>query len=243
MHAGKKLGLATSRSAPHAVSEDPEVLNEISHPDVNLALWQRPAVTSIQQELTSLKALDLPDKRQSTTLSTFDIDVCKLLLEQGLDPNTFGALRADMRLLTDLLWRASGSPRFIFRLVTITGDECRRFHLDRTPLRLICTYQGPGTEWLPDWQVDRAALLQSASNEAITLFGDPSQFAQFWVGIMRGDPARRGRGLVHRSPPVAGTGRIRVLFCLDSATPPDSCNPRKQDTEGKYCLNNHRKYR
>jgi hypothetical protein len=35
------------------------------------------------------------------------------------------------------------------------------------------------------------------------------------VGIMRGDPANQGQGLVHRSPPVSGSGQTRVLFCVD----------------------------
>jgi hypothetical protein len=34
---------------------------------------------------------------------------------------------------------------------------------------------------------------------------------------MKGEvfPGNQGMGLVHRSPPIAGTGETRVLFCLD----------------------------
>ena len=103
------------------------------------------------------------------------------------------------------------------RLKTTESDDCRRFHVDRTRLRLLCTYQGPGTEWLTDAQVDRAAQRSGAPNEDIVRFGHPSCFRPFWVGVMKGDAYSNnaGRGLVHRSPPIAGSGQARVLFCLD----------------------------
>jgi len=78
-------------------------------------------------------------------------------------------------------------------------------------------YRGPGTEWLTDVQVDRVAQASGAPNECIIRFGEPSQFDSFWVGVMKGNayPGNAGRGLVHRSPPIAGSGQTRVLFCLD----------------------------
>jgi len=217
-------------STPHVVSKDPDVLKEITRSGVSLALWQRPVQTEIAREIASLEAPHLPDKRHKATLASLDGNVCELLLQRGLDPQAFRHLRADMKMLAYQLWQASGSRRFIFRLVTIAGNECHRFHLDRTPLRLICTYQGPGTEWLTDGQVNRAALARSAANEAIILGGEPSQFEHFWVGIMRGDPQNQGHGLVHRSPTLEGTGQLRVLFCLDpeAALPPGSSNSKSR---------------
>ncbi|MEW8312966.1 MAG: DUF1826 domain-containing protein [Candidatus Thiodiazotropha taylori] len=43
-------------------------------------------------------------------------------------------------------------------------------------------------------------------------------FEPFWVGIMKGNayPGNAGQGLVHRSPQISGSGKTRVLFCLDS---------------------------
>jgi hypothetical protein len=39
-------------------------------------------------------------------------------------------------------------------------------------------------------------------------FGEPSRFEPFGVGILKGDayPGNAGRGLVHRSPAIAGSG-------------------------------------
>ena len=103
------------------------------------------------------------------------------------------------------------------RLETTDTSKCHRFHVDRTRLRLLCTYRGPGTEWLTDAQVDRTALNNGSTNEDIIRCGSPHRFAPFWVGIMKGNayPGNAGRGLVHRSPPIASSGQTRVLFCLD----------------------------
>ncbi len=51
----------------------------------------------------------------------------------------------------------------------------------------------------------------------IIRFGEPSEIAPFWVGILKGSkyPGSAGQGLVHRSPPIAESGQTRVVFCLD----------------------------
>jgi hypothetical protein len=100
----------------------------------------------------------------------------------------------------------------------LADDGCRRFHVDHTRLRLLCTYRGPGTEWLAHDQVDRQALAAHQPNDAILRHGQPRHLEPFWVGVLKGErfPGNAGRGLVHRSPPVADTGTTRVLVCLDA---------------------------
>ncbi len=202
---------------PHVVGNQADVLQRILDPDVNLCLWQRSARPAVIREVASLQATDLPDVRCSTSLDAFDEDVSTLLQQQGLDPLAFSNWRIDMRRLADLYFRVSVNRDVTLRLVTTDDDDCRRFHVDRTQLRLLCTYRGPGTEWLPDEQVDRYAQSTGAPNEDIIRFGEPSAFEAFWVGILKGDafPGNAGNGVVHRSPSIAHTGRVRVLFCLD----------------------------
>jgi len=200
---------------PHVMGEQPDVLLSITDPRVNLSLWQRPQDPDIVNEVQALRATQLRDVRRSTSLQSFDDDFRVLLQKQGVDPRDFTFLHADLHRLVSLFAKIAPGPEFRFRLFTTDRDDCRRFHLDRTSLRLMCTYRGPGTEWLTDAQVDRVALTKSAPNESIIRFGEPSHFEPFWVGILRGDSKNAGQGLVHRSPPVSGSGEIRLLFCLD----------------------------
>jgi hypothetical protein len=205
-------------TSPHAAGNQPGVLHQILAPGVNLSLWQRPAQPAVIRELLSLQASDLPDVRCSTSLDSFDDDVYALLRQHGHDPLAFKHWRVDLRRLADLYFGVSQKRHVTLRLVTTDDDNCRRFHVDRTHLRLLCTYRGPGTEWLTNEQVDRLAQSTGAPNEAIIRFGKLSQFEPFWAGILKGDvyPGNAGRGLVHRSPPIANSGQTRVLFCLDS---------------------------
>ncbi|MFK8048615.1 MAG: DUF1826 domain-containing protein [Halioglobus sp.] len=203
-------------SSGQIIAERSNVLRRIVEPDVNLALWQRPTQESIVRELSKLQASDLRDVRRPTSLRSFDDDVVALLAEQNLDPFVLVSFRSDMHQLAEMFFSINDSPEAEFRLVTTDRDNCRRFHVDRRRLRLLCTYQGPGTEWLTEEQVDRVALAGCLPNSAVVRFGQPSRFARFWVGIMKGDPENEGWGLVHRSPPIEGSGQVRVLFCLDS---------------------------
>jgi len=204
-------------TVPHVIGDSPDVLCQVREPGLNLCLWQRPSDAAIIREVSSLRASDLPDVRCPTSLDSFDDDVSTLLREGGLDPMAFPHWRADMRLLADLYFGASENRDVTLRLVTTDEDDCRRLHVDRTQLRLLCTYRGPGTEWLPDEQVDRVAQTTGAPNDDIIRFGEPCEFQAFWAGILKGDayPGNAGHGLVHRSPPIEGTGKTRVLFCLD----------------------------
>tara|TARA_B100001540_G_scaffold298146_1_gene301423 strand:+ start:765 stop:1265 length:501 start_codon:yes stop_codon:yes gene_type:complete len=165
--------------------------------------------------VSRLGAADLADVRCSTAPETFDADLRALLCRQDLDPEAFRYWQADMCSLPRHFFTISHAREAQFRLATTDADDCRRLHVDRRRLRLICTYQGPGTQWLADAQVNRTALAQCAPNDAVLRHGEPSQFEPFWVGLMQGDPGNNGQGLVHRSPPIAGSGQVRVLFCMD----------------------------
>ncbi len=212
-----ELLTATADTPAHVSGDHPAVLRHIVNPGVNLCLWQRPALPAVTGELSSLNASHLPDVRCWTSSASFDADVSRLLQQQGLDPFALKNWRTDLWRLADPFFSMSEGRVVALRMVTTDGNGCRRFHVDRTRLRLLCTYRGPGTEWLTDAQVDRAAQRSGASNVRIIRFGEQVRFQPFWVGILKGDayPGNAGRGLVHRSPPIAGSGQTRVLFCLD----------------------------
>ncbi|MCX2977827.1 DUF1826 domain-containing protein [Candidatus Marimicrobium litorale] len=197
------------------IGDDAGVLQKVTEPGTDLSLWRRPVEASIVQEIQNLSASDLQNIRQATSRFSFDTDVSGLLREQGLDPMAFQSLRADMLRLISIFSTVSEGRELQFRLLTTDSDDCRRFHLDRVYLRLLCTYQGPGTEWLTDAQVDREALVRCRPNSEVMRFGEASRFETFWVGILRGDPKNISSGQVHRSPPIADSGRIRVLFSID----------------------------
>lgn len=209
--------MPTATESPHALGDSADVLRQILQPGMNLCLWRRATNPAVSREVLPLGADQLPNVRCRTSPASFDDDVRALLQAHDLDPSAFPAWRTDLRRLADLYFGVSKGRAVTLRLETTASDGCRRFHVDRTELRLLCTYRGPGTQWLPDAQVDRVAQEGGAPNEDIVRGGEASQFRPYWVGILKGDayPGNAGHGLVHRSPPISGTGQTRVLFCLD----------------------------
>ena len=105
----------------------------------------------------------------------------------------------------------AGTERIRLRLETITDDACERFHTDNVRLRLLCTHRGPGTQWLDPKTVAHASHDQAISATAVR------HLERGAVALIRGsrDPARPG--LLHRSPPIAGTGMVRLPLVVDEA--------------------------
>lgn len=115
-------------------------------------------------------------------------------------------LIGDVGALALLLARASGTPRVRVRLEAVRGDSCHRFHIDRVRLRLLCTYRGPGTEYGVASSGETPATVHQLARGDAALFR-----GRLWPG--------ETTGLVHRSPPLTGTGQTRLLLVMDPDDP------------------------
>ena len=129
------------------------------------------------------------------------------------------ALAADLLVLAEVLRDLTGAEAIGVRLSRLDRPACPRLHYDRVGLRLVTTYLGPGTEYVPDrWSRDgsgasenlgeRAALdlrreprCTSATGDALLLKGT------LW-------PGNAHSGAVRRSPPSAAPS-IRLLATFD----------------------------
>ena len=81
-----------------------------------------------------------------------------------------------------------------------TNRGCSRYHVDNVPRRLLVTYDGKGTEWLPDEAVDRAAYTRGKPNELIVKDSSSKRFIDEWdIAVFKGGNG----GLLHRTPDEA----------------------------------------
>lgn len=116
---------------------------------------------------------------------------------------------ADMAAICDVFCDLAGDRSISFCLSTKRG--CHRYHKDNVPMRLLVTYAGQGTEWLPDSAADGLAYASGMSNEAILKDPSARQFMKPWdIAVFRGGP----KGLLHRTPDVALNGPS-ILMRLD----------------------------
>ena len=127
------------------------------------------------------------------------------------------AFYADLQFTAERFLELTRARTIGVRLEKIANDNCRLFHIDHVPLRLISTYCGPATEWLRNEDVRRSGL-GKGSDELVKVAGARVQrFQPGWIGILKGERylGNRGRAIVHRSPSIAGSGKARLLLRMD----------------------------
>ena len=95
------------------------------------------------------------------------------------------------------------------RLDRISHDACWKVHRDTVETRLLTTYRGPATEWVLPEHAAQALREQKKFKGPIERLRDHD------VALFKGSEAGTGRGIVHRSPPIVGTGCTRLLLCLN----------------------------
>ncbi|CAM9695481.1 unnamed protein product [Scytosiphon promiscuus] len=110
------------------------------------------------------------------------------------------------------------------KLELLKRGKCPRFHLDKVPIRMICTYVGPSTEWLDGYdrgEMENNRSLPPACNLKIS-GGREGQRANpgdvlIFKGRPEGSPARGGSGaraVAHRSPDTV-EGQRRLVLTMD----------------------------
>ncbi len=190
-------------------SDLPSVLRRWSEPGCRIALWQRQPAPDFVRRLDCLSFDELPSARFVSTPEDAGrkLNAC-LLASPLIDARLITALSHDMAHLITLFASATSADEVEVRIEAVRDDACRKFHADVTRGRLVTTYVGPGTVWVPAESAADALKLQDDYT------GPLEQMPRFSVGIMGGSETAE-KALVHRSPRVAGTGTFRLFFCVD----------------------------
>lgn len=193
-----------------ATCDAAEGLAAINEPDMELVIWRRALPQCLRSWIDHIDVARLPDIHVLIEPQTLRPALLPLLDAGGIPPG-------DMRdlLIRDVGDLVSGFSRIArtdlvdVRLERVTHDACWKFHRDCVEARLLTTYSGPATEWIQPIHAERALREQKGFN------GPVEQFRNNDVAIFKGSCAEPGSGIVHRSPPIAGTGRTRLLLCLN----------------------------
>ena len=197
------------------IGRSADVLVDIARPGVELAAWQRRPDPAWADWLAAMRTDDLPACRlelapdDATRLLNAHFDACGTPSGEPRD-----AFVADIAGLVARFAELAATRTVRLRLDPITGDACRRWHRDCVPLRMICTYRGPGTLWVPP-ALGAAVLAKPDDDAPQALAFEAGDVALFkgcgWPG------QEHDVGVVHRSPRIAGTGITRLVLVLDAA--------------------------
>lgn len=190
--------------------DDGNILRRIEDDDVALVLWHRPAPAGLADWLDALPPERLPDGHFIGPAACVPARLATLFDLAGLtDGPERRALVDDISGLAHLFAARSGSLDVDLRLEAIDHDGCWRFHRDHVGYRLNATYRGPGTQWPPLEHAARALRAQRRYR------GPLKEMPRFAAGLFKGVRRAGTEAVVHRSPPVAGSGHMRLFLCLN----------------------------
>lgn len=208
----------TIKTRRSVAGNDVAVLSAIYEEDVNIANWHRelpePLRCSVEHLLDLAPAFGM--SLMTTPAKAYEG------VSEALPKNYKGSLAEDIAEIVDMFCFLFDLKRAGLRLTALNEAMCPRFHVDKVPCRLVTTYSGRATEWLPQERVDRTklgmgylglpdsdlGLYKSADDIRTMRSGDIALLkGEAWIGNENG-------GLVHRSPNLTGGAR-RLLLTLD----------------------------
>jgi hypothetical protein len=207
-----------------AAEEQCGVFRRIAEPMVNLCLWRRvpnpsatPAIDSI---LSAEKPLDLDLRAPSADQLAAGISIANA---SEIVSRSLKHFVDDVVFLAKLFADIAGTRHPRVRLERVEDDGCALFHADTLRLRMLCTYAGPGTQWLENGNARREQLGSRGrtieeANRAIVVDESRIRSIPNWhVAIFKGRAwsADEDISLIHRSAPVRHRGDYRLRLCID----------------------------
>lgn len=181
-----------------ALSND---LAAIRRPEIVLANCSRTLPTELATALDLLDAASVDDLAFSIEFPISAAALAMNLVVSGYESALSRLLAADIAELATRFAAITRSTRLAVRLEIVETDACRRFHADHVTYRLLSTYRGQATQWIRANEPDDIQHMRT---------GD--------VGIFKGRVLAPDTPILHRSPPIAGTGEQRLLLVIDAVT-------------------------
>jgi len=210
--------LSTLRRADAEV----EASERLAQGEVNLVSWHRELPVGLDAQLVEWAKRFPAQFDEIVAMPNYDLSAAT----RGLAEPARTWLMTDVAVLIARLAHLADTRRLRVSFGAVRTDQCRKFHVDYVRYRLVTTYVGPGTEWVPDAAVRREALEHppdcpcDANKEIVKDASAIRHAVPGEVIVMKGALHPNHRGAVHRSPPIEGTGRVRVVLIASTVDGP-----------------------
>ncbi len=183
-------------------------------------LWQRNLSTFLDawsSEIRWEKTEVLEGEFDREALESFEDDLFNELKRwRTREPDFSRWVANDMCTNIRTFMDVTNAKEVFVKIEPVADDKCRLFHVDKNLLRMLCTYVGEGTLWLPNDKVERKSLGEGPHEDIVL---DPQaifQAPKLDVLVLKGERWLHNivGGAVHRSPPLRD-GDKRLLLKVD----------------------------
>ena len=202
-----------------SMAEEPQVLTDIYDELCNIAVWKRrlPAkfTTQVMQDIV---CNPMPNKVLQVRSEHVEEDIKTIAQDKAYGHQ----LRLYIHDVVDMFCVLFDTQKVGLRLTVLDKAMCPRFHFDRVPCRLVSTFCGSGTEWIPNEKVNTHKLGHGSGGKPDEVSGliqtsdDIERLECGDVALLKGDTweGNEGAALVHRSPAL-NTDEPRLLLTID----------------------------
>ena len=194
------------------ISNDKKDLQDIHLKSKNIAVYQR-NIDFLKKELNEIAKQPIECRASGTTQDI--LSILKDSFNKSFPDCSF--LFNDISELLKLFEATTKASAFRLLFTTVSTNMCRRFHSDINDLRLLCTYIGPGTLWVPDEAINQKAIQNGGDNEEIVK--DEKKIQQVSTGdvvFLKGALFPDANPILHRSPTIEKNGEKRLLLRIDT---------------------------
>lgn len=198
--------------------KEPFIFSDIYQEGINIMTWQRDLSVSLKNSINKF-LISKPNFQSSLTVTPQNVSP---FLYDEFGSTEQSELVENIAELVDMFCYLLETSHVGLRLTSLDRAMCPKFHVDRVPCRLVTTYQGIATQWLPHHLVNRTKLglgskgLPDSESGLYQHQNDIQQLKCGDVALLKGETwfNNENAGLVHRSPALS-EGETRLLLTLD----------------------------
>jgi hypothetical protein len=193
------------------IADSPEGLSLIHTRGAAAVIWRRQPARDFQAWIDMLEPACLPAARIVVPPTVARDAVSHLFCRAGMPAVEHREVLADdIAALADAFAKLMKTPYLRLRLDVVNDNACCKFHIDSVTARMVCTYRGTGTQY----------GISTDGEQPQRVFTVPTGAPVILRGTLWPDLPQSG--LLHRSPPIEGTGETRLVLVLDPVNEPST---------------------
>ena len=164
--------------------------------------------------------------KKNTTSEDIKGALNNIISKRLINSSIYNLWIADMAKISKIYCDIINTDTICFTLAT--SRSCKRFHIDNVPVRLLVTYYGTGTEWVPSNACDYSAYYDGKNNNEIIKDASAIKFMNTWdIGIFKGNKfTGSAKGILHRTPDNAINCPSLLMRLDDPSFLSDSNSPK-----------------